>query len=68
MGKLPPQKHKKQKRGINMDTDKLFQLQGLIDAVQIAVDAGANKDITARALVCVSEYLDTVINAGATAK
>lgn len=51
-----------------MNTDKLYQLQGLIDAIQIAVDAGANKDITARALVCVSEYLDTVINAGTTAK
>lgn len=64
IGELPPQEHKKQKRGINMDTDKLFQLQGLIDAVQIAADAGAHRDIITRALMCVSEYIDTVINAG----
>jgi len=51
-----------------MDTDKLFELQGLIDAIQIAVDAGANRDITTRALMCASKYIETFINTSTTAE
>ena len=43
-----------------MDRDQLYQLQGLIDAVQIAFDAGASREVTARALMCISEFIGTM--------
>lgn len=44
-----------------MDKDQLYQLQGLIDVVAIALDAGASKEITARALMCISEFIGTMV-------
>lgn len=46
-----------------MNTDQLYCMQGLIDVIQIAVDAGASKDVTARALTCVSNYMETILTA-----
>ena len=44
-----------------MDRDQLYKLQGLIDAVQIAIDVGASREVTTRALMCISEFIGTIV-------
>lgn len=44
-----------------MNTDQLYLMQGMIDTIQVAIDAGASKDVTARALICVSNYIETIL-------